>query len=189
MLESRMQTAIARTSPLASIVYRTVQIEYANKRDLISGLGTKQFGGRWTPPGLFATFHASLDANVALMESLSTQKHYGIAATGVLPLVLVAIDLKLQEILNLTDEDRLAELNLTRQKLIRCRWRQNMEKGHEALTQAVGRIAYEAGLEGLIVPSAQVRGQKNLIVFPDNLKKGSSLVIQNVEKLPLPSDD
>jgi hypothetical protein len=47
-----------------------------------------------------------------------------------------------------------------------------MDKRREALTQAVGRIAFEAGLEGLLVPSAQVRKSKNLVVFPENLRLG-----------------
>jgi hypothetical protein len=63
-----------------------------------------------------------------------------------------------------------------------------MDKGREALTQAIGRIAFEAGLEALFVPSAQARKGKNLVVVLDNLQKTSSLTIQNVGKL-LPADD
>ena len=59
-----------------------------------------------------------------------------------------------------------------------------MNQGREALTQAVGRIAFQMGLEGSVVPSPQVRKGKNLIVFPTNLRKKSSLVIQNAEELP-----
>ena len=170
------------------IVYRAVGTEYANKRDLLSGEGTKRFGGRWTPPGSFATAHASLDVKTAVAESLGTQQQYGIAVAARLPLTLVAIDVSLQRLVDLTDDSVLGELDLTRQRLLRCRWRENMDKGREALTQAIGRIAFEAGLEALFVPSAQARKGKNLVVFPDNLQKASSLTIQNVGKL-LPADD
>jgi hypothetical protein len=56
------------------------------------------------------------------------------------------------------------------------------------LTQALGRCAFEEGLEGLLVPSAQFRKGVNLVVFTENLQKGSALKIQNVEKLPTPKD-
>ena len=61
-----------------------------------------------------------------------------------------------------------------------------MDKGREALAQALGRIAFQEGLEGLLVPSAQARKGKNLVMFPENLQKGSSLAIQNADKLPFP---
>ena len=82
----------------------------------------------------------------------------------------------------------MAQLDLTRRKLLQSRWREEMDKGREALTQAVGHCAFEEGLEGLLVPSTQSRKGVNLIVFPANLQKGSSLTIQNVEKLPSPTD-
>jgi hypothetical protein len=59
---------------------------------------------------------------------------------------LVAIDVKVQKLLDLTDERVLRELDRTRQRLLRCRWKENLDKGREALTQAIGRIAFEAGL-------------------------------------------
>jgi RES domain-containing protein len=55
------------------IAYRAVGTECANNRDLLSGEGTKRFGGRWTPPGSFATVHASLGVTTAVAESLGTQ--------------------------------------------------------------------------------------------------------------------
>src|ERR1700738_3285353 len=66
-------------------------------------------------------------------------------------------------------------------RLLRCRWRENMDAGREALTHAIGRIVFEAGLEGVVVPSAQARKGQNLVVFPSNLQTRSSLVIQNVQ--------
>jgi RES domain-containing protein len=187
-LKALFQSVEGKAAEWNGTVYRAVGTEYANKRDLLSGEGTKRFGGRWTPPASFATAHASLDVKTAVAESLGTQKQYGIAVDERLPLTLVAIDVSLQKLLDLTDESVLRELDMTRQRLLRCRWRESMHKGREALTQAIGRIAFEAGLEGLFVPSAQARKGKNLVVFPDNLQKASSLTIQNVAKL-LPADD
>lgn len=187
-LKALFASVSAKATDWNGIVYRAVGTEYANKRDLLSGGGTKRYGGRWTPPGGFATVHASLDVKTALAESLGTQQQYGIAVAARLPLMLVAIDVNLQRLIDLTDENVLAELELTRQRLLRCRWRESMEKDREALTQAIGRIAFETGLEGFFAPSAQARKGKNLVVFPENLQKASSLTIQNVGKL-LPAND
>jgi RES domain-containing protein len=183
-LKELFQSITARTAGWNGTAFRAVGIEYANKRDLISGEGTKRNGSRWTPPGSFATVHVSLDVKTAMAESLGTQQLYGIALTARFPLTIVAIDVRLNRLIDLADVRVLVDLGLTRQKLLRCRWRQSMDKGREALTQALGRVAFEAGLEGLFVPSAQTRKGSNLIVFPDNLQKGSTLAIQNAEKLP-----
>lgn len=188
-LRARMRTVLSRAAPLEIVAYRAAQVRYANKTDLISGLGTKAFGGRWTPPGAFATVHASLDVHAALAESLGTQSHYGIGAADRLPLVLVALDVSLRRVLDLTRESILVALNLSRQRLVRCRWRAAMDRGQEALTQSVGRVAFEAAaLEGMLVPSAQARGGTNLIVFPDRLRKSSVFAIRGVEELPTPPD-
>jgi RES domain-containing protein len=187
-LKALFQAIGVKAAAWSGTAYRAVGTEYANKRDLLSGEGTKRFGGRWTPPGSFATAHASLDVKTAVAESLGTQQQYGIAVDAQLPLTLVAIDVILQKMIDLTDDTILRELGLTRQRLLRCPWRESMDKGREALTQAIGRLAFEAGLEALFVPSAQARKGKNLVVFPDSLHKTSSLTIQNVGKL-LPADD
>src|ERR1022692_2420874 len=132
-LKALIQSATGKAANWNVIVYRAVGTEYANKRDLLSGEGTKRFGGRWTPPGSFATAHASLDVRTAVAESLGTQQQYGIAVAARLPLTLVAIDVSLQKLHDLTDDSILRELDLTRQRLLRCRWRENMDKGREAI--------------------------------------------------------
>jgi RES domain-containing protein len=187
-IKGLVQAVAGKATAWKGTVYRAVGAEYANSRDLLSGEGTKRFGGRWTPPASFATVHASLDVNTAVSENLGMQGLYGVAVDARLPIVLVAIDVQLQQLLNLTHESVLAEMNLTRRRLLRGSWRNTMQKGYEALTQALGRCAFEEGLEGLLVPSAQARKGVNLVVFTENLQEGSALTIQNVEKLPAPKD-
>jgi RES domain-containing protein len=185
-LEALFRTLTPKARPVQQTFFRVVAIEYANSRDLLSGEGTRRFGGRWTPPESFETTHASFDPQTALAESLGIQHAYGIPDADRLPLALVAVDCRLQAVLDLTDRVTLGELALTRRRLLRCRWRASMERGREALTQAVGRVAHAAGLEALVVSSAVRRKGKNLIVFPGRLRRGSSLAIRNVDKLPPP---
>ena len=73
-LKELFQFVTARTAGWQGTVYRAVGTEYANKRDLLSGEGTKRFGSRWTAPGSFTAVHASLDAKTAVAESLGTQQ-------------------------------------------------------------------------------------------------------------------
>ena len=64
-------------------------------------------------------------------------------------------------------------------------WQTIQREGDESWTQAIGRGAYSAGFEGLLVPSARHRPQGvNLVIFPDNLRVGSSIDILGKEDLP-----
>jgi len=40
-----------------------------------------------------------------------------------------------------------------------------------------------AGVEGLLVPSARVRGGVNIVIYPDNLEGGSEVKVWNEEEL------
>ncbi len=109
-------------APWAGVMYRATGTEYANRGDLLSGVGAKLHGGRWTPRGAFNAVYGSLEPQSA---------------------------------------------------------------GREALTQTVVRLALEINIQALLVPSARLKGAKNLVIFPDTLRRGA-LKTQNVEKLPEP---
>jgi len=49
--------------------------------------------------------------------------------------------------------------------------------------QAIGRGFYEAGFEGIVIPSPRNPRGKNIVVFPKNLSKASRLQIIAVEDL------
>jgi RES domain-containing protein len=51
-------------------------------------------------------------------------------------------------------------LALSREKMLRVTWRDRTPYDEEARTQAIGRTAWEAGLEGLLLPSVH-KGAKN----------------------------
>lgn len=99
-----------------------------------------------------------------------------------MPRVFVSIRLEVQRILPLTVGRVRTVLRVSHRRLIREPWQDEQDHGREALTQALGRIARELSLEGLLVPSAQGTGQ-NLVVFPDRLLRGSRIDIIHPEKL------
>jgi RES domain-containing protein len=67
-----------------------------------------------------------------------------------------------------------------------CDWRSENAAGHEAVTQSMGRAAFELGVQGIIVPSAVKRTFKNLNVFPAQLGGTGRLTILRSDKLPPP---
>ena len=87
-------------------------------------------------------------------------------------------------VLDLTDGKTRSALRVSERRILDEPWREEQKAGREALTQAVGRIGHELGWEAFLVPSAARRGGLNLIIFPANLSRQSSLEIINVGDLP-----
>ena len=58
-------------------------------------------------------------------------------------------------------------------------WRVISDEGNVATTQMFGRLAYEAGFEGLRFPSARRPEGVNLSLFPDNFHDGCHAVMLN----------
>jgi RES domain-containing protein len=126
--------------------------------------------------------YGSLDPDTAMAEALAFHRRAGIPIEQAMPRVLVSIQVNVQQILSLADRRVRNVLGISHRRLIEEPWQEEQDNRREALTQAVGRVARELGLEGLLVPSAQRAGQ-NLVVFPDQLLPGSSLKIINPGKL------
>lgn len=183
---------IKRCVPLATpwngSAFRFTTVKYSNRRDLLSGAGARIHGGRWNPPGGFNCVYGSLTAGVAQEESFASYDRYGISRSQMRPMVQVAILLRLQVVMALTLPAVLKSIGTTTAELITCDWEAAQDQGVEALTQAIGRLAWEERLEAIIVPSRQVSGASNLILFPGRRRPGSSWKIQGARDLPKRSD-
>ena len=101
-----------------------------------------------------------------------------------MPRVTVSVRVRLDRVLDLTEGPTRSSLRASARRMLDEPWRQEQAAGREALTRALGRLAHELGWEGLLVPSAARRGGVKLILFPDNLARGSTLEIVNVGELP-----
>ena len=141
-----------------------------------------KLSGRWNPPGL-ATFYASTTYDVAHKEVRAAAKYYGASVTSALPRVEAAFDVQLARTLDLSTRRALRQMRLTQKSLRAVDWRAANDGGHEALTQAIGRLASALDLEGLIVPSAVIRGGRNIVVFPRLLTAGSRIRAKGLRKL------
>jgi RES domain-containing protein len=169
----------------SGVVYRSASVAYANRDDLLTGAGAKRDGARWNPPDGMASVYSCLEMRTAIEEAMAHHRYYGFADETALPRVLVAIRVSLRRVLNLTDPRLRKVLGVNRRQLISVDWRADNRSDKKALTQAFGRLAWEAEWEGLLVPSSADSGGVNLVVFPGNLNPPPSyLLIVNRDQLP-----
>jgi RES domain-containing protein len=166
-------------------LFRSASPKYANKDDIITGAGSKAAGARWNPPGEFHTVYASLDVETAVAEALQHFRYYGLPVSKAMPRVIVALEAELERVLDLRDGEIRRMLVVSEKRMLTEPWREVQRKGCEALTQSIGRLAFDLDIQALLVPSAALKGASNLIVFPANLEPPKSwLRIVNRDELP-----
>jgi RES domain-containing protein len=128
--------------------------------------------------GLFRAVYASLSPETAVTEALANFRHYGIPEADAMPRVLVALDLDLEVLADLTDGSARRILRVSRRRMRAEPWRRMQFLGDEAITQWIGRAAFQAGLEALEVPSAADPSGGNLVIFSSRLRPGSRLRVR-----------
>ncbi len=171
-----------KASRITVTAYRSTTPGYANVDDLITGEGSRLHGSRWNPPGIAAVY-ASFTPATAMEESLAHFRYYGIPFHAAMPRVFVAIKAQLSKVLDLTEGVNRQRLQIAESRLLGCDWRKDMAGGSDALSQRVGRAAKAAGVEAVVVRSAEYKNGRNLVVFPENLRKSSQLTILDPGKL------
>ena len=176
----RLAAAVRRVSvrPWSGVAYRSASPAYVGARDLLSGEGVRRHGGRWNAAGAFTAVYASLSPETAIAEALAHFRYYAIPEADAMPRVLVALEASLAALADLTDGRARRTLKVSRRRMRGDGWRRAAEQGRESLTQAIGRAAFEAELEALLVPSAADRTGANLVVFPARLRPGSRLAVR-----------
>jgi RES domain-containing protein len=186
----RIQKTLKRAMPLAipfqGTLYRVCDPLYANTRDLLTGEGSRQYGGRWNAPGSFAVLYLSQSMEGAIAETVGLGGYYGFDPVARLPLTFVAMDATLQRVVDFTDPRVRKIIAVTLSGMRTCNWRHENTAGREALTQALGRAAFEEGADGIVVPSAARRSFNNLNLFPQNLRGKAQVTIRRSERLPPP---
>lgn len=124
----RLRRAVGRCTSQAvrwsGVVYRSASPRYANKDDLLTGLGSKGVGARWNPPRSFPTIYASLDPHTALDEVLSHFRYYGLPIESAMPRVTVAVHIAIARALDLTDGATRSALRISSRRMLREPWRE-----------------------------------------------------------------
>lgn len=149
--------------PWTGTFFRFQTVSFPAPRDVLSGEGASQRGGRWNPPGL-ATLYGSTTDTTALEECKANDRYYGTVTTH--PRLLVAIEARLTRMVDLTHPSIRRKLGFTLAELASEDWRKLMAAGRESLTQALGRAVVASGGSGLFARSAAVPHGINVVVFP-----------------------
>lgn len=164
--------------PFLGVCYRCTEWKFAG--EIVTGLGSQLYGARWTPKGSFATVYLCETAEAALQEYLARGRRMKIPDHQSLPMVMAAVRVKVGKMLDGTTDAEIAGLLKKFLKGEKVHWR-SIQDRREAMSQAIGRAAYEIGFSGLIVPSQAVVGSRNVVIFPGNLKRGEALSAAKLE--------
>lgn len=174
----RLEAALV---PWEGTVFRSATPQYASGDAILSGEGSRRYGGRWNPPDSFPTVYASLSPETAMAESLAHFRYYGIPLTAAMPRLFVAIEVRFSWVLDLREGSIRQRIGVSHRRMLDAPWRSPSPPGLLPITQAIGRAAFEAGLEGLLVPSVAHRKGGNLVVFPTHRKPSSLLRLAQPE--------
>ena len=176
---------LSAAGPLRGVFYRVAGPRYTTPQQIVDGVGAFKAGGRWNPPGVMNAVYFSQQAETALREANAHREYFGLPVWQGMPKVIVAVQLDVGSVLNLTDPSVEAALPEQFPNLLAEDWRAIMDRGDEATTQAMGRAAHGVGLAGLIVRSRVEQAGINVIVFPDHLTKSCELRVLEPDLLKM----
>ncbi len=169
--------------PWKGAAYRVTTLDYPDPKSILVGQGSFLHGGRWNAIGSFRAVYGSTLDTVAVEESRATADYARVPWPFRTPRLLVAIELSLQAVLDLTNASIRARLGLTLDALREEDWRKVQEHGRESLTQAIGRAVFSNKGEGLLVPSARVPEVVNVVYLPENHRPASRVTVLESDKL------
>jgi len=158
-----------------------VPAAFADPAQALSGVGAARRGGRWNPRGVRAVY-LSEDAELLAREVGYAQSLGGaFEARPEPPMVLYSVEFELARVLRV-DDAFVARIEAEWDDLLRDDWAAAIASGKLTTAMQLGRAAYNARFEALVVPSAQDPKLRrwNLVVFPDNLIAGHRLKIVGV---------
>ncbi|BAM02378.1 RES family NAD+ phosphorylase [Phycisphaera mikurensis] len=179
-IAQRIKLRLPDLSSWSGVLHRVASPAFARQDDRLAGVGAARFGGRWNPLGLQAVY-ASFEEATALAESQSIEEFYGLIPDDLRPKTLFRFRAAGLRVLDLTEGSLRNRLRIGEKRLLGCDWRLPPDRSDdgellaEPLTQAVGRVAAEAGVHALRVPSTRIRGRHNPVVFPRNLPQPDML--------------
>lgn len=166
---------VEQASPLEGEFFRSVELAYAHPDDVVSGEGTRSYGGRFVRPGLRAVY-GSVDEETALRESAARAKR--LAGRGGARLIgyprvtyVIAVKVAAHVALSEAHPDAAAILPA-------C-----LDPNDLTASQEVGDFLQTRSIHAVVFPSAipGFRG-RNLVVFRDVLP-APSIVLVNREQI------
>ena len=179
----RLKEAPEILQPWKGTIYRVTTLKYRNPRIILFGEGSYRNGGRWNAIESFRAVYGSVDDVTALKESKANAEYANLPYPFRETRLIVALDVSLSRVVDLTARETLEALDLTEEELRTEDWRKVQEHGFESLTQALGRAVFEAKAEGLLAFSARVAKAINVAYFPQNKLRGSEVHLCQAQEL------
>jgi RES domain-containing protein len=169
--------------PWKGTIYRVTTLKYAGARTILYGEGSYRNGGRWNTIGSFRAVYGSTEDMVALSESKVTAEYANLPYPFREPRLVVALDVELSRVIDLTADATLEILGVSDEELRREDWRKVQGQGFESFTQALGRAIFAAKAEGLLARSARVENGINVAYFPERKSRGSKVRLWEAQQL------
>jgi RES domain-containing protein len=136
------------------------------------GMGSRNSGGRFTPPDTFETVYLAEDPTTAWAEVTGVILHPQAPPLTLraAPWVAITVDGVLATVLDLAEPSVQTALGTNMQELT-GQWRYTKAQGREACTQRLGRICHgTARFDAIRYPSSKNPNGICVAVFPDRLK-------------------
>ncbi len=151
---------VGTAKPLKDQCFRSVEISYAHPDDVISGEGTRLYGGRFAPLGVRAVF-ASLDEETATREVTARKGRLGGRAQISIksyPRFTYVIAVEIDKCVDFRSADPSSDLGRALAAAL--------DLSDLRVSQEVGEYLMTKGVQGAIVPSVVGPGA-SVIVFLD----------------------
>jgi RES domain-containing protein len=176
-----IRTLSAAPARWAGVSFRSVELEHARPDKILSGEGSRRFGGRWNAPGTFSVIYSSTKPGTAVEEAFQLAADYELSPDDLKPRVTCGIECDLARVIDLTQKNLPSWLKPTK-------WMQEdflriNDSGFETLCQAFGRAARNSMISAILCPSARVESAVNLVVFCDRLRRDETMRLLGEEEL------
>jgi len=154
------------------------RLAQGGQSEFLAGLGAKLVGGRFTPRGAFETLYVATTAETARIEAEARITASGVSRAPSQPYVHFVVRGRMKRVLDLTNPLIIRALETTLEELA-APWVPAQASGGESATQTLGRAVHATRLHEAILFSSVMHKRRGrcLAIFPDRLRKGSSLQI------------
>jgi RES domain-containing protein len=157
----------APANEFSGTVYRISPALYAG--NIFSMRGSLLNGARYNIRGYFGALYTSLSVETARHE---VARYFTVPPRD--GFALASLQLRLNRMVDLTGRKLLRKAKIA--------WEDLVQPQH-TITQEIGLRAWESGIEALLVPSAAVAEQSNLVLFLDNQHPVWGIELAHIEQL------
>jgi RES domain-containing protein len=160
---------------LKGVYFRSVEYRFMDPKDVLSGGGTRKYGGRFAAVGTRAIYLSATDSGASKEVTARKARLGGAAQISIdkYPRVVYAVDVDLKRALNLSALGSSPSGEAVR---IACLAKNDLSASMDLAHELEAR-----GIEGLLFPSV-VGGDDNLVIYRANCDP-KALILQNEQKV------